>query len=170
VEGIGECAVGGGRWLDRGSDGVVGLVCTAAKKWPSSLSATACLAAICWGGVAVLLPFAMWEMGLASTPAWSRQATVLTVVAALVPGLGAYWINGWLQKNTGCQSGRRDALPGAAVRRTGGLGCAERASGLASPRRGDPDLAGGLFGGPHCECADPTLGGCPSQLSHLASW
>ena len=49
----------------------------------------------------MLLPFAMWEMGLASTPAWSRQASVLTVVAALVPGLGAYWIYGWSQKILG---------------------------------------------------------------------
>lgn len=71
------------------------------KKWPSSLSATARLAAICWGGVLVLLPFALWEMGQADTPAWSRQATWLTVVAALVPGLGAYWIYGWSQKILG---------------------------------------------------------------------
>lgn len=71
------------------------------KKWPSSLSATARLAAICWGGVLVLLPFALWEMSLADTPVWSRQATVLTVVAALVPGLGAYWIYGWSQKILG---------------------------------------------------------------------
>lgn len=71
------------------------------KKWPSSLSATARLAAICWGGVLVLLPFSLWEMGLADTPVWSRQATGLTVVAALVPGLGAYWIYGWSQKILG---------------------------------------------------------------------
>lgn len=71
------------------------------KKWPSALSATARLAAICAGGVLVLLPFAVWEMGLASTPVWSRQATVLTVVAALIPGLGAYLIYGWSQKILG---------------------------------------------------------------------
>lgn len=71
------------------------------KKWPSPLSATARLAAICGGGVLVLLPLAAWEMGLASTPAWSRQATLLTLVAALVPGLGAYWIYGWSQKILG---------------------------------------------------------------------
>ena len=62
------------------------------KVWPSTLSATARLAAICIGGALVLLPFAVWESGLPSTPAWSWRATQLTVLAALVPGLGAYWI------------------------------------------------------------------------------
>lgn len=71
------------------------------KKWPSALSATARLAAICAGGVLVLLPFALWEISLPGTPPWSRQATLLVVVAALVPGLGAYWIYGWSQKILG---------------------------------------------------------------------
>ncbi len=71
------------------------------KRWPSALSATARLAAICAGGVLVLLPFALWEMSLPGTPAWSRQATLLIVLAALVPGLGAYWIYGWSQKILG---------------------------------------------------------------------
>ncbi len=71
------------------------------KKWPSPLSATARLAAICAGGVLVLLPFALWEGSQVGSPAWSRQATVLTLVAALVPGLGAYWIYGWSQKILG---------------------------------------------------------------------
>lgn len=71
------------------------------KKWPSALSATARLAAICAGGVLVLLPFALWEMSLPQTPPWSRQATLLVVVAALMPGLGAYWIYSWSQKILG---------------------------------------------------------------------
>ena len=71
------------------------------KMWPSALSATARLACICMGGVLVLLPFAIWESGLASTPAWSWRATWLTVLAALAPGLGAYWIYGWAQKILG---------------------------------------------------------------------
>lgn len=71
------------------------------KKWPSALSSTARLAATCIGGVLVLLPFAVWEAGLGSTPAWSWNATRLCVIAALVPGVGAYWIYGWSQKLLG---------------------------------------------------------------------
>ncbi len=71
------------------------------KKWHSRLSYTARLAAICVGGVLVLLPFSLWEMTLTSTPAWSWQATWLMVIAALLPGLGAYWIYGWAQRILG---------------------------------------------------------------------
>ena len=71
------------------------------KKWPSPLGATARLAAICAGGVLVLLPFALWEMAAPATPAWSRQASVLVGVSALLPGLGAYWLYGWAQKILG---------------------------------------------------------------------
>lgn len=67
------------------------------KTWPSSLSATARLAAICSGGVMVLLPFALWEALQPGLTDWSPQALLLVVVAALVPGLGAYWIYGWAQ-------------------------------------------------------------------------
>lgn len=70
-------------------------------KWRSSLSATASLAATCAGGVAVLLPCAMWEMALPSTPSWSWHATWLMVLAALLPGLAAYWLYGWSQKILG---------------------------------------------------------------------
>lgn len=71
------------------------------KKWPSGLSATARLGAICVGGVLVLLPLALWEMTLPGTPVWTQQASALVVLAALVPGLGAYWIYGWSQKILG---------------------------------------------------------------------
>ena len=71
------------------------------KVWPSPLGATARLACICIGGVLTLLPFALWESGLPTTPAWSWQATGLTVAVALAPGLGAYWIYGWSQKILG---------------------------------------------------------------------
>jgi drug/metabolite transporter (DMT)-like permease len=71
------------------------------KKWPSSLSPTARLAACCVGGCAALLPLALWEFTLPETPAWSYQATLLTITAALLPGLGAYWIYAWAQKILG---------------------------------------------------------------------
>ena len=71
------------------------------KKWASPLGAMARLAAICMGGAVVLLPFAIWEWQLASTPAWSAQAGWLVVTAALVPGIGAYWAYGFCQKVLG---------------------------------------------------------------------
>lgn len=71
------------------------------KKWPSPLSATARLAAICAGGVVVLLPFALWEVFQPETPSWSWSALGLVLLAALIPGLGAYWIHGWSQRILG---------------------------------------------------------------------
>ncbi len=71
------------------------------KQWPSTLSATARLAATCAGGVAVLLPFALWELAQPGTPAWTPQATMLTVAAALLPGVGAYGAYGFAQKALG---------------------------------------------------------------------
>ena len=71
------------------------------KRWPSSLSATARLAAICIGGVVVLLPFTVWELCQPDVPRWSQQATLLVLAAALLPGVGAYWIYGWSQKLLG---------------------------------------------------------------------
>jgi len=71
------------------------------KTWPSPLGATARLAAICLGGVAVLLPFAVWEALRTDLTQWNQQALLLVVVAALIPGLAAYWIYGWAQKILG---------------------------------------------------------------------
>ena len=71
------------------------------KAWPSSLSSNARLAAICLGGVAWLLPFGLWELWCTPTPAWSGQATLLVLAAAVFPGVGAYWIYGWSQKLLG---------------------------------------------------------------------
>jgi drug/metabolite transporter (DMT)-like permease len=71
------------------------------KTWPSPLGATARLAAICLGGVAILLPFALWEALQSGLTQWNQQALLLVVVAALIPGLGAYWIYGWAQKILG---------------------------------------------------------------------
>jgi drug/metabolite transporter (DMT)-like permease len=71
------------------------------KKWPSTLSATARLAAIALGGIIVLLPFSIWEMFQPNLTIWGTQALWLVVIAGLLPGLGAYWIYGWSQKILG---------------------------------------------------------------------
>lgn len=71
------------------------------KKWPSALGATARLAAICLGGVISLLPFSIWELTQPGLTLWNVQALLLVLIAALVPGAGAYWIYGWTQKILG---------------------------------------------------------------------
>ena len=71
------------------------------KKWHSPLGSTARLATICMGGVAVLLPFALFELASPHTPVLSWHALGLIWLTALVPGLGAYWIYGWTQKILG---------------------------------------------------------------------
>ena len=71
------------------------------KRWPSPLGATARLAAICVGGTLVLLPPALWEASRPGADVLGGQALLLVVVAALIPGVGAYWIYGWAQKIVG---------------------------------------------------------------------
>ena len=71
------------------------------KRWPTRLSSTAQLAAICMGGVVVLLPFSVWELLQDSTPVVGQQAWLMMVFTALLPGVGAYWIYGWTQKILG---------------------------------------------------------------------
>jgi drug/metabolite transporter (DMT)-like permease len=71
------------------------------KKWLSPLSSTARLAATCMGGSAVLLPFALYEWFATSHPAWSNKASALVVLAAVFPGVGAYWAYGFCQKTLG---------------------------------------------------------------------
>jgi drug/metabolite transporter (DMT)-like permease len=71
------------------------------KKWPSTLSSSARLAAICIGGVMMLAPFAAWESVQSGVMHWGPQAITLIVVAGVMPGLGAYWIYGWAQKVLG---------------------------------------------------------------------
>ena len=70
------------------------------KHWPSPLGSTAQLAAITAGGVLVLFPFAVWEM-LHGEPVLGGEALSMVVLAALVPGICAYWIYGWTQKVLG---------------------------------------------------------------------
>ena len=71
------------------------------RVWPSRLSAPARLAVTSVGGVVALLPFALWENFSPATPAWSTQGLLLIVVAALFPGVGAYWAYGRAQQVLG---------------------------------------------------------------------
>jgi drug/metabolite transporter (DMT)-like permease len=66
-----------------------------------AMVSTARLAAICMGGVLVLLPFTIWEYLQPDRPAWTLQATLLVVAAGLLPGIGAYWAYGFSQKVLG---------------------------------------------------------------------
>ncbi len=103
-----------GQWLALGQvqwvagDGwiVMAMVAWAAfallqKKWLTPLGSTARLAAICMGGMLVLLPFSIWEYLQPERPAWTMQATLLVVAAGLLPGIGAYWAYGFCQKVLG---------------------------------------------------------------------
>ena len=70
------------------------------KYWGNPLSASAQLAVICAAGVVVLTPFAAWELWQGSPPL-GTQALALVVMAALFPGVLAYWIYGWAQSVLG---------------------------------------------------------------------
>jgi drug/metabolite transporter (DMT)-like permease len=71
------------------------------KKWRSPLSSTARLAASCIGGSVVLLPFALFEWFVTRHSDWSFNATALVLLAAVFPGVGAYWAYGFCQKTLG---------------------------------------------------------------------
>lgn len=71
------------------------------KKWVSPLSSTARLAATCLGGSLVLLPFAMTEWLGTAHAEWRFEASLLVVVAAIFPGVGAYLAYSFCQKTLG---------------------------------------------------------------------
>ncbi len=71
------------------------------KRWTTLLGSSAQLAAICLGGVVVLLPFSIWELCQPTAPGYTWQALALVLITALFPGVGAYWIYGWTQKMLG---------------------------------------------------------------------
>ena len=48
-----------------------------------------------------MVPFAAWELVQVDTPAIGSDALILIALAALFPGLGAYWLYGWVQKTIG---------------------------------------------------------------------
>lgn len=75
--------------------------CLLLKKWPSRLSAGARLAAISLSGALVLLPFAAWEVMSAHTSAISPQGLGLALIAAALPGYGAYLAYSVMQRELG---------------------------------------------------------------------
>ncbi len=71
------------------------------KKWASPLSSPARLAATCMGGSLILLPFASYEWFATPHVQWSNSASILILVAAVFPGVGAYWAYSYCQKTLG---------------------------------------------------------------------
>ncbi len=71
------------------------------RRWPSPLGSTARLAAICWGGMPVLLAGMAWELAQPATPPLTLTAWALGLAAAIFPGVIAYWLYGWSQKILG---------------------------------------------------------------------
>jgi drug/metabolite transporter (DMT)-like permease len=72
------------------------------QRWPSALSPTARLAAITFGGVLVLLPFAALEaMAGPPLPPPGAKAAVLVVLAALLPGFFSYQAYAYMLRELG---------------------------------------------------------------------
>lgn len=71
------------------------------KRWSTSLGSNARLAAISVAGVLVLLPFALWEAVTGPVPAFSAEGFVLALLAALLPGFGAYLVYDLLIRQLG---------------------------------------------------------------------
>ncbi|MEF7615815.1 DMT family transporter [Aquincola sp. MAHUQ-54] len=72
------------------------------RRWSSPLSAMARLAVICAGGVAVLVPFAAWEIIQATThPPLTAAGLGLALLAAGIPGFAAYLSYSVMQRELG---------------------------------------------------------------------
>lgn len=71
------------------------------KYWPSPLGSTAQLAAIAVGGALTLLPGAVWESQQPGYLPVNSAVLQLMLLAALAPGVVAYWLYGWAQKVLG---------------------------------------------------------------------
>lgn len=71
------------------------------RAWPSAFGATARLALIACGGIAVLVPFTIWEAlaWIPTRPSWAALGLVLA--AALLPGAAAYGAYGYMQRVLG---------------------------------------------------------------------
>jgi drug/metabolite transporter (DMT)-like permease len=71
------------------------------KKWPSPLGARARLAVISAAGTLVNLPFALWEIAHSAGPVFSADWALYAVIAAVVPGYGAYLAHSVMQRELG---------------------------------------------------------------------
>lgn len=71
------------------------------RRWKSVLGDTARLALIALAGVVCLVPCALYEATRADSPPWTWQATAIVVIAALVPGIGAYRSYAYAQQQLG---------------------------------------------------------------------
>jgi drug/metabolite transporter (DMT)-like permease len=71
------------------------------KHWATPLSAFARLAVISLAGCLVLSPFVLWEWANPSRPEWHWQASALVLAAGVFPGIGAYAIYAWAQRQLG---------------------------------------------------------------------
>ncbi len=71
------------------------------KKWHSPLGAGARLAVISLAGALVNLPFALWEIAHSPVPVFSVEWALYTVIAAVIPGFGAYLAYSVMQRELG---------------------------------------------------------------------
>lgn len=71
------------------------------KRWPNRMSEQARLAAICWGGVLTLVPGTWGEMTSPAYPALGWQALGLMAAGAVFPGMLAFGLYGWAQRQVG---------------------------------------------------------------------
>ncbi len=71
------------------------------KKWPSALGTFSRLAIVTMGGLLVLLPFTIAEVMISGAPVDISSALLLAVVAAVLPGFGAYQAYSFLQQEVG---------------------------------------------------------------------
>jgi drug/metabolite transporter (DMT)-like permease len=71
------------------------------RKWHSPLGAGARLAVISLAGALVNLPFALWEITHSAGPVFTTDWGLYAVIAAVVPGFGAYLAHSVMQRELG---------------------------------------------------------------------
>ncbi len=71
------------------------------RHWPTPLSAAAHLCAVAVGGLAVLLPFTLWELLQTTQPAIGGRALGLMLLAGVCPGAAAFWCYSFVQRQLG---------------------------------------------------------------------